>query len=148
MTIFQITLLTKTLFKFPFLILASFVKSVLDQIKLHACFVFFTICTLKKNFYQNTFSKSECSFFQNLYGVKSYLCTSHTNEVLFPISHNAPCLPCPKFCIIFNFSQDYCSTKEKKLKTKAMQNFWGQTRYIYYRRFANGKNSCFVPDHR
>ena len=46
--IFQITLLTKTLFKFPFLTFASFIQSVLDQIKVHACFVLFTICTLKK----------------------------------------------------------------------------------------------------
>ena len=46
--IFQITLLTNTLFKFPFLTLASFIYSVLEQIKLHAFFVLFTICTLKK----------------------------------------------------------------------------------------------------
>lgn len=74
MMIFQITLLTNTLFIFPVLTLASFVESVIDQIKLHALFVLFTIRTLKKNLYQNTFSKSERSFFQTLYVVKSYLC--------------------------------------------------------------------------
>lgn len=120
--IFQITLLTKTLFKFPFLTFASFIQSVLDQIKVHACFVLFTICTLKKELV------SECIFFRNLYWVLSlslilYLCTSHTNEVLFPTSHNAPCLPRPKFCIIFNFSQDYCSTHEKKLRRNLSGNW-------------------------
>ena len=73
--------------------------------------------------YQNAFSKSECIFFQNLYGVKLYLCKSHTNEVLFLASHNAPCLPGPKFCIIFNFSQDYCSTHEKKLRRNLSGNW-------------------------
>ena len=129
--------------------------------------------TKKKNVYQNAFSKSDCIFFQNLYGVKLYLCKSHTNEVLFLASHNAPCLPGPKFWIIFNFSQDYCSTHEKKLrwnlsgnwvrsifsglkikitqlpgglrpKNKGYAKLWGQTRSIYYGRCANGKNSSFV----
>ena len=79
MMIFQITLLTNTLFIFPFLNLASFIKSVLDQIKLHACFVLFTICTLKKE------RVSECIFFQNLYGVKLYLCKSHKMRSYFPL---------------------------------------------------------------
>ena len=99
MMIFQITLLTKTLFIFPFLTIASFIFSVLDQIKVHACSVLFTIRTLKKNLYQNTFSKSECIFFQNLYWVKLYLRKSDTNKVLFPTSHNAPCLPAQNFAL-------------------------------------------------
>ena len=60
MMIFQITLLTKTLFIFPFLTIASFIFSVLDQIKVHACSVLFTMRTLKKNLYQNTFSFKTC----------------------------------------------------------------------------------------
>ena len=100
----------------------------LTKIKVHACSVLFTTRTLKKNLYQNTFSKSECIFLQNLYWVLSlslilYLCKSHTNEVLFSTSHNAACLPGPKFCIIFNFSQDYCSTHEKKLRRNLSGNW-------------------------
>ena len=66
---------------------------------------------------------SEYIFFQNLYWVKLYLRKSHTNKVLFPTSHNAPCLPRPKFCIIFNFSQDYCSTLEKKSRRNLSGNW-------------------------
>ena len=87
----------------------------LTKIKVHACSVLFTTRTLKKNLYQNTFSKSEC--------ILLYLRKSHTNKVLFPTSHNAPCLPRPKFCIIFNFSQDYCSTLEKKLRRNLSGNW-------------------------
>ena len=42
----------------------------------------------------------------------------------FPPPHdNAPCLPRPKFCIIFNFSQDYCSTLETKLRRNLSGNW-------------------------
>ena len=48
------------------------------------------------------------------------------------ISHNTPCLPpkiLHKHCLLFQFSWDHCNTHQK-LKTKVMQSFGGQTRFI------------------
>ena len=83
----------------------------------------------KKRTCINTFSKSECISFKTCIefylslSLILYLCKLHTNEVLFPTSHNTPCLPRPKFWIIFNFSQDYCSTHEKKLRRNLSGNW-------------------------